>query len=237
MSLPARPIAVVTGASAGIGRATVRGLARRGARLGLVARGVEGLQAAAEEIEALGGRALVLPCDVADAGAVEDAAARTESAFGPLDAWVNNAMLSVFSPIMDTPPEEFRRVTEVTYLGVVHGTLAALRRMRRRDRGVDVYVGAPTLEMLYAQRLVPGLADGYLARHAWEGQLDDESDDPARAHNLWQPVPGDRGAHGRFDERALSRSAQVWGATHRSALLVAGAGLAALGGLLVAQRG
>ena len=130
-------VVVVTGASAGIGRATVRELARRGARIGLVARGRERLEAAAREVEELGGRALVLPLDVADAVAVEAAAARTEEAFGPLEAWINNAMLSVFSPIAELTAAEVRRVTEVTYLGVVHGTQAALRRMLPRDRGTS----------------------------------------------------------------------------------------------------
>jgi hypothetical protein len=118
-------IVVVTGASAGIGRATVRAFAARGARIGLIARGVAGLEAARREVETAGGQALVLPLDVADARAVEGAAAKVEEAFGPIDVWVNNAMLSVFSPVMQMEPEEYRRVTEVTYLGYVHGTLTA----------------------------------------------------------------------------------------------------------------
>ncbi|HYZ10960.1 MAG TPA: SDR family NAD(P)-dependent oxidoreductase, partial [Actinomycetota bacterium] len=124
---------VVTGASAGVGRAVVRALARRGASLGLIARGTEGLQAAAKEVEAAGGEALVLPLDVADAAAVDEAARRVEDELGPIDVWINNAMTSVFSPVHETPAGEIRRVTEVTYLGYVHGTLAALRRMRAWD--------------------------------------------------------------------------------------------------------
>src|SRR5688572_9207151 len=110
-------VIVITGASAGVGRATVREFARRGAWLGLIARGVDGLEAAAREVEDMGGRALVLPCDVADADAVEAAAARVERELGPIDIWINNAMVSVFSPIREMTPDEFRRVTDVTYHG------------------------------------------------------------------------------------------------------------------------
>src|SRR5438876_12159313 len=133
-------VVVITGGSAGIGRATARLLAARGARIGLIARGRDGLEAAGREIEALGGQAVVVPADVADAEAVERAAERTEEAFGPIDVWINNAMVSVFAPIRDMTAREFRRVTEVTYLGVVHGTQAALRRMLPRDRGLIVQV-------------------------------------------------------------------------------------------------
>jgi NAD(P)-dependent dehydrogenase (short-subunit alcohol dehydrogenase family) len=129
-------VVVVTGASAGVGRATVREFARRGARVALLARGREGLEAAAKEAEAEGARVLAIRVDVADGGAVESAAARIEEALGPIDVWVNNAMASVFAPARDLTPAEIRRVTEVTYLGAVHGTLAALGRMLPRDRGV-----------------------------------------------------------------------------------------------------
>jgi NAD(P)-dependent dehydrogenase (short-subunit alcohol dehydrogenase family) len=323
---------VVTGASAGIGRATVRRLARRRASIGLVARGRERLEATAREVEDLGGRALVLPADVADADAVEDAARRTEEAFGPLDAWINNAMVSVFAPIWQVEPAEYRRVTEVTYLGYVHGTLAALRRLRPRDRGVivqvssalayraipiqaaycaakhavlgftdalrselihersrvkvtmvhlpatntpqfdwvanrlpgrpappdplyqpevaargivfaldhprrDVYVGDTTLKALYAQRFFPGLFDRWLARNAWEGQTDaSDPDDPQRPSNLWEPVAGEWAAHGRFDDRAVGRSMQLWATTHRPAMAAAAAGLAGLAGVLGWRR-
>jgi NAD(P)-dependent dehydrogenase (short-subunit alcohol dehydrogenase family) len=119
-------VVVVTGASAGVGRAAVRAFAARGATLGLIARGRDGLEAARREVESAGGKALVLPLDVSDATAVERAAEEVEQQYGPIDIWVNNAMVSVFAPIVKTTPEEFRRVTEVTYLGFVHGTLAAL---------------------------------------------------------------------------------------------------------------
>jgi NAD(P)-dependent dehydrogenase (short-subunit alcohol dehydrogenase family) len=323
-------VVVVTGASAGIGRATVRELARRGARIGLIARGVERLEATAREVEELGGRALVLPLDVADADAVEAAAERVERELGPIDAWINNAMTSVFAPIRETTPAEYERVTAVTYLGVVHGTLAALRRMQARDRGTilqvssglayraiplqsaycaakhaglgftdslrcellhdksrvrltsvhlpatntpqfdwaasrlpgrpsppdpiyqpevdaraivwalehaprQLYVGGPTVALLWAQRLLPGLTDRYLARKAWEGQIAPEP--PARATNLWEPVPGEQAAHGRFDGRAVDRSTQVWMATHRPLLAaVAGAVAAAAGALWLRRR-
>jgi NAD(P)-dependent dehydrogenase (short-subunit alcohol dehydrogenase family) len=133
---------VVTGASAGVGRATAHAFARRGAGVALLARGEEGLQQAADEVVRLGGRAVVLPTDVADAEAVERAAEAAEAQLGPIDVWVNNAMATIFAPVSDIRPEEFKRATEVTYLGTVHGTMSALRLMRPRDRGVIVQVGS-----------------------------------------------------------------------------------------------
>src|SRR5437588_1007884 len=133
---------VVTGASAGVGRAVVREFARRQANVGLVARGQEGLEGARAEVEQAGGRALVLPTDVADPDAVEAAAAAVEDAFGPIDVWVNDAMVTVFAWFEDIEPDEFRRATEGTYLGAVWGTRAALRRMLPRDRGTIVQVGS-----------------------------------------------------------------------------------------------
>jgi NAD(P)-dependent dehydrogenase (short-subunit alcohol dehydrogenase family) len=133
---------VVTGASAGVGRAVARAFAARGARIGLVARGVDGLAGAAAEVEAAGGQALTLPTDVADPQAVEAAAARTEDRFGAIEVWVNVAMATIFAPVDRISPEEFRRATEVTYLGSVYGTMAALRRMKPRDHGTIVQVGS-----------------------------------------------------------------------------------------------
>ncbi|MBI5107079.1 MAG: SDR family oxidoreductase [Solirubrobacterales bacterium] len=133
---------VVTGASSGVGRATARALGARGDRVALIARGERSLEATAEEVRRAGGTPLVLPADVADAEAVEAAAARAEAELGPIDVWVNNAMTAVLAMSWDVAPEDFRRVTEVNYLGFVHGTLAALRRMRPRDRGVVVQVGS-----------------------------------------------------------------------------------------------
>jgi NADP-dependent 3-hydroxy acid dehydrogenase YdfG len=128
-------VVVVTGASAGVGRAIVRAFAKRGAYIGLLARGHDGLEGARKDVEELGSKALVLPTDVADPVQVETAAARVEETFGPIDIWVNDAMTSVFSSAKEMQPEEYRRVTEVTYLGTVYGTLAALRRMLQRDQG------------------------------------------------------------------------------------------------------
>ena len=160
-------VVVITGASAGVGRALVRAYARRGARIGLIARGRAGLEGARRDVEELGGQALILPLDVADAAAVEAAASRVEDELGPIDVWVNNAMLSVFSPIMQTTPEDFRRVTDVTYLGYVHGTLSALRRMLPRDRGVIVQVGSAL-----AYRGIPLQSAYCAAKHAVQGFMD-----------------------------------------------------------------
>src|SRR5215218_2864905 len=157
-------VVVITGASAGVGRATAREFARRGAHVALIARGRDGLEGARREVERAGGRALVLPLDVSDADAVEQAAELTVRELGPIDVWVNNAMLSVFSPVTEMRPEEYKRVTEVTYLGYVYGTLAALRRMLPRDRGVIVQVGSAL-----AYRGIP-LQSAYCgAKHAVQG--------------------------------------------------------------------
>ncbi|HEY3352857.1 MAG TPA: SDR family oxidoreductase [Polyangia bacterium] len=313
-------VVVITGASAGVGRATARLFGERGYRVGLLARGADGLAAAREEIERAGGQALALRADVADAAAVEEAARAVEERLGPIDVWVNNAMASVFSPVQEMTAEEFRRVTEVTYLGCVNGTLAALRRMLPRDRGVIVQVGsalsrqsiplqsaycaakhavlgfteslrielrhdgsavkvpmvqlpalntpqfgwvksrlphraqpvppifqpevaaraivhtaehprpevwvtASTVEAILAQKLAPALADRYLAHKGYTSQQTDEPEDPTRPDNLWQPVPGDAGAHGAFDHRAHRRSPQQWASRHRGLLAAVGIGL------------
>jgi NAD(P)-dependent dehydrogenase (short-subunit alcohol dehydrogenase family) len=157
-------VVVITGASAGVGRATARAFGKRGAKVGLIARGIDGLEAAKREIEELGGQALVLPLDVTDENAVEQAAAEVERVFGPIDIWINNAMLSVFSPIMEMTPQDYRRVTDVTYLGYVWGTLAALRRMKPRDRGIIVQVGSAL-----AYRGIPLQSAYCAAKHAVQG--------------------------------------------------------------------
>jgi NAD(P)-dependent dehydrogenase (short-subunit alcohol dehydrogenase family) len=318
-------IVVVTGASAGVGRAVVRAFAQKGAWIGLLARGIDGLEAARQEVEAAGGKALVLPTDVADPEQVEAAAEQVEAEFGPIDIWVNNAMTSVFSPFHQMTAEEFRRVTEVTYLGVVYGTMSALRRMRPRNQGVIVQVGSalayrgiplqsaycgakhaiegftesvrselihddinvhltmvqlPALNtpqfrwvksrlpnkaqpvppiyqpevaaeaILYAayhkrreitvgfknsvivwgNKFFPGIGDRYLARTGYKSQQMDEPRDPDRPHNLWEPVAGDPGARGEFNQRAKAGSWQLWANTHRQKLAVA----AGLGGLALA---
>jgi NAD(P)-dependent dehydrogenase (short-subunit alcohol dehydrogenase family) len=311
-------IVVVTGASAGVGRATVRAFAERGAHIGLIARNREALENARQEVEAMGGRALVLPTDVADNEAVEAAAARVEEELGPIDVWVNNAMCSVFSPVKEMKPEEYRRVTDVTYLGYVWGTLAALRRMLPRDRGAivqvgsalayrgiplqsaycaakhaiqgfcdslrsellhdgshvhlcmvqmpalntpqfgwvksrlprkpqpvppifqpevaaraivyaahhrrrEIYVGWPTVKAVVGNKIAAGYADHYLARNGYDAQQYDGFADPNRPNNLWEPVPGDHGAHGHFDDRATGHSAQLWSNLHRGILAAVGA--------------
>ncbi|MFL6236481.1 MAG: SDR family oxidoreductase [Thermoanaerobaculia bacterium] len=324
-------IVVVTGASAGVGRATVRAFAERGAHVGLIARNREALENARQEVEAMGGRALVLPTDMADDQAVEAAAARVEGELGPIDVWVNNAMCSVFSPVKEMKPEEYRRVTDVTYLGYVWGTLAALRRMLPRDRGSivqvgsalayrgiplqsaycaakhaiqgfcdslrsellhdgshvhlcmvqmpalntpqfswvksrlprkpqpvppifqpevaaraivwaahhrrrEIYVGWPTVKAVVGNKVAAGYADHYLARNGYDSQQYDGFADPHRPDNLWEPVPGDHGAHGQFDDRATYHSAQLWSNLHRGVLAALGAvGIA--GVLWAARRG
>ena len=318
-----RPVVVITGASSGVGRACATAFARRGADLALLARGVDGLEAAAGEARALGVRAIAIPTDVADAAQVEEAAERTELELGAIDLWVNNAMLSVFSPVKELQAEEVRRVTEVTYLGYVHGTLAALRRMLPRDEGVivqvgsalayraiplqaaycaakhaiegfteslrcellhdnsgvrvtmvqlpalntphfdvvrsrlprhpkpvppifepevaadavvwaadhprrEVVVGFSTLRALLANKIAPGFLDRYLARSGYDSQQTDEAVEPDRPDNLWDPVPGDRGAHGIFADEARRRSLQFSATKHRQALA---GGVAVLAGL------
>lgn len=315
-------VIVVTGASAGIGRAIVRLFAARGAHVGLIARGLDGLDGARREVEAGGGRALVLSLDVSNADEVERAAERIEAELGLIDVWINNAMVSVFSPIREMTPEEFRRVTEVTYLGYVYGTLSALKRMLPRDRGVIVQVGSalsyraiplqsaycaakhavkgfteslrselihdrskvrvtmvhlpahntpqfawvksrlpkkprpvppifqpevaaeavlwaasdpkrerwvgwPTVKAILGERVIPGYLDRYLATHGYSGQQSAEPAERDRPHNLWQPVPGDHGAHGTFDYCARDRSAQLWASMRRGQLALAAALVAA----------
>jgi NAD(P)-dependent dehydrogenase (short-subunit alcohol dehydrogenase family) len=314
-------VVVVTGASAGVGRATVRAFAERGAHLGLIARGRDALEATRREVEDVGGKALALPLDVADHDQVEAAAARVEAELGPIDVWVNNAMVSVFSPVKEMLPAEYQRVTNVTYLGYVWGTLAALRRMLPRDRGAivqvgsalayrgiplqsaycaakhavqgfcdslrtellhdgsrvrlcmvqmpalntpqfgwvksrlprqpmpvppifqpevaaravvwaarhdrrEIYVGWPAVKAIVGNKVAPGYADRYLARNGYEAQQYDGLADRHRADNLWEPLPGDAGAHGIFDERAAAHSPQLWATTHRGWLALAGVGLA-----------
>ncbi|MGI8495633.1 MAG: SDR family oxidoreductase, partial [Pyrinomonadaceae bacterium] len=160
-------VIVITGASAGLGRAIARRFAQTGAHLGLIARGRDGLEGAKADVENLGGKAIIIEGDVADPETTEKAAQIVEDKFGEIDIWINNAMVSVFSPVKEMQPEEYKRVTEVTYLGVVYGTLAALRRMLPRDRGVIVQVGSAL-----AYRGIP-LQSAYCAsKHAIQGFMD-----------------------------------------------------------------
>jgi NAD(P)-dependent dehydrogenase (short-subunit alcohol dehydrogenase family) len=318
-----RSVVVITGASAGVGRAAVRAFARQGADIGLIARGIDGLEGARREVEAAGGRALVLAADVADAGAIEAAAERVERELGPIGVWVNNAMVSVFSPVKDMEPDEFRRVTDVTYLGVVYGTLAALKRMLPRDRGAivqvgsalayrgiplqaaycgakhaiqgfseslrcellhdgsnvhvtmvqlpamntpqfdwvksrlprkaqpvppiyapeiaadaivwaashrrrEMSVGAVTAGVIWGNKVAAGLGDRYLARTGYDSQQTDEPADPNRGNNLWHPLPGDHGPHGRFGDRTTHSSPQTWVNERLPAVAMIAAGGAAL---------
>lgn len=320
---------VVTGASAGVGRATARFFAGRGARVGLLARGRDGLEGARKDVEARGGKALAIPTDVADADAVEEAARRIEEELGPIDVWVNDAMTTVFSPFKEIEPGEYRRATEVTYLGYVYGTMSALRRMLPRDRGTivqvgsalsyrgiplqsaycgakfairgftdsvrtelmhdgsnvhitmvqlpalntpqfdvcksrlpnhpqpvppifqpevaadaiyfaahskrrEVYVGGSSVMTIVGNKLAPRLADRYLARTGYDSQQTDEPVSPNRPSNLFEPVPGDHGAHGIFDDRSSPHSRQLRATKNRGWLALAGVGVA--GAALVALR-
>ena len=318
-------MAVVTGASAGLGRAIAREFALNGYDVALMARGIDGLEGAKKEVESLGRKAAYYAVDVADADAVENAAAKIEEELGEIDVWVNNAMNSVFSPIKEMKAEEYKRVTEVTYLGQVYGTLSALKRMLPRNRGSIVLVGSalayrgiplqsaycgskhaiegfydslrtelmhdksnvqatmvqlpamnttqfsfvksrlpnkpqpmgkiyqpevaakvivyaaehnrreyrvgyPTLEAIIGNKIAPWFADYVLAKNGYEGQQTNEPEDPNRKHNLWEPIPGDHGAHGTFDDQATYSSPQVWLSLHRDKIFQ---GALALGGILL----
>ncbi len=309
-------VVVITGAGAGVGRATAAEFARQGWDVALLARDEARLERAAGELRATGVRALPLSCDVADADAVEAAADRVEAELGPIDVWINNAMATVFAPVADVTPEEFRRGTEVTYLGTVHGTQAALKRMRPRGRGKvvqvgsalayrsvplqsvycaskaairgftdslrselihdragigltmvqlpaantpqfdwarnkmgrrpqpvppifqpevparaiyfaathdrrEVWVGWPTLKAILGTRLAPGFADRRLAKEGYSGQLTDQPAED-RPDNLFDPVAGDYGAHGRFDDRARPVSWLMLTDRHKHAALATG---------------
>ncbi len=323
-------VVVVTGASAGVGRAVVRRFAQERSRIVLVARGIEGLEGARDDVEKLGGQAIICRGDIADPETSARAAREAEENFGPIDVWVNNATTSVFSPIKEMTPDEFKRVTEVTYLGFVYGTMAALRRMLPRDRGTivqvgsalayrsiplqsaycaskhaiqgfteslrselihddsnvrvtmvnlpgvntpqfswnksrlprhpmpappiyqpeimaeaihyaahadrrDMVIGYPALVAIYGNKAFPGVGDWYLGETGYESQMTDQPVDPERPNNLWDPVEGDRGSHGIFDDQAHSFSPQAWANMHPALTLLAGAGLAASAGLLWAS--
>lgn len=317
-----RPTVAITGASAGVGRAAARAFGRLGFNVGLIARGLDGLEAARAEVEAAGGRALILPADVAEPADVERVAARVVEELGPLDVWINAAMATVFAPVSQIRPDEFRRVTEVTYLGQVYGTMAALEHMRAEDHGTivqvgsalgyrgiplqaaycgakhavrgftdslraelehegsairlsmvqlpavntpqfnwarnrlphrpqpvppiyepevaaaaivraaaeaprEIWVGSSSLKTILGNMVAPGLLDRVLARAAYGGQ---QTDQPAqeRPDNLFVPVPGDFGAHGRFGRRAAGSGLQPNASTVRALLLASALGFAGL---------
>lgn len=165
MNNPNKPqVVVITGASAGVGRATVKAFAKEKACMGLIARDRERLETTAKEARSLGAQVLILPLDVANAEQVEAAADLVEKEFGPIDVWINNAMVSVFSPAKEMTAAEYKRVTEVTYLGYVHGTLSALKRMLPRNRGIIIQVGSAL-----AYRGIPLQSAYSAAKHAVEG--------------------------------------------------------------------
>ncbi|MGE5638535.1 MAG: SDR family oxidoreductase [Clostridia bacterium] len=323
-------IAVVTGASAGIGRATARLFGAQGWRVALLARGIDGLEAARREIEQSGGQALVLPTDVADCDQVEAAAQRVEREWGAPDVWVNDAMATIFCEFAEIAPEDFRRSTEVTYLGTVWGTRAALKRMLPLDRGTivqvgsalayrsiplqsaycgaksairgftdslrselihrrsrvhltmvqlsafntpqfgwgrtcmrkqpqplppifqpevaaraifyaathrrrELWVGWPAVKAILGTKAIPGMLDRLLASRAYSGQHTNEPLPSPRPDNLYEPVAGDHGAHGRFDRRAKPASVQVWLNTH-PAVALGGAAAVLLGAAALLRR-
>jgi NAD(P)-dependent dehydrogenase (short-subunit alcohol dehydrogenase family) len=225
---PEAEVVAVTGAGAGLGRAIAEEFGRHGARVGLIGRGTERLADARRTIEEAGGRALPLPADVADAGAVEEAASRIEETFGPIDVWVNNAMTSVFAPAVEMTAAEFKRVTDVTYLGCVHGTLAALRRMLPRDRGVVVQIGSAL-----AYRSIPLQSAYCAAKHAIVGFTDSVRTEllhrGSRVHLTIVHMPGINTPQFGWVKSRLPRKAQpvppifrpadcaaaVYGAAHR----------------------
>jgi NAD(P)-dependent dehydrogenase (short-subunit alcohol dehydrogenase family) len=187
--MTSKEVVVVTGATSGIGRAIARRFARDGASIGLIARGRDGLAAARRDVENAGGRALELPCDVSDWDAVNSAAQAVEEAFGPIDVWVNNAMTTVFAPFKEIEPEEFKRATEVTYLGTVWGTKAALDRMVPRDRGSVVIVGSAL-----AYRGIPLQAPYCGAKHGVKGVFEslrtELRHDKSKVHLSMVQLPG-----------------------------------------------
>jgi NAD(P)-dependent dehydrogenase (short-subunit alcohol dehydrogenase family) len=330
--VPVAQVVVVMGATAGVGRATARAFADRGADVALLARGEDGLAGAAAEIEAAGRRVLAVPTDVADHDQVEAAAAKVEAELGPIGTWVNNAMTSVFAPFEQIEPDEFERATRVTYLGTVWGTRAALKRMLPRDDGVivcvgsalayrgiplqsaycgakhaiqgfsesvrcellhrrsavritmvqlpamdtpqfdivrnklprqaqpvppiyapevaaraivwsadhpgrrELWVGASTAATLLANAVAPGLLDRYLGRTGVDSQQTKDPE-PDRSDNLFAPVPGDHGAHGRFGDRSHGSSTQWWATTHRGLLTGVGAAVGLAAALAGRARG
>ena len=329
--MPVERIVVVTGAGAGVGRAAATEFARNGCDVALLSRDPDRLENAAVELRRFGIRALPIPTDVADAKAVDAAADQVERELGPIDVWVNVAMATVFAPVHKLTAEEFQRGTAVTYLGQVHGTMAALRHMRPRNRGsivcvgsalayrsvplqsvycgakfairgfldalrselyhdeinvtlteVDlpavntpqfdwarnkmgrkaqpvppifqpevaaraiyfgafnprrqIWVGVPTVKAILANRIAPGLIDRYLAKFGYTGQLTNQPSDPDAPGNLFEPVPGAYGAHGRFDSQARTGSWEIFTSRHRIAAWATVLAGVAIGAHILAKR-
>jgi NAD(P)-dependent dehydrogenase (short-subunit alcohol dehydrogenase family) len=328
-----RGVAVVTGGSAGLGRAIVRRLAEDGYDVAVLARGRDGLAGAVADVAARGRRALGVPTDVAKHAEVEAAASAVEDRLGPIDLWVNDAMTGVFGTFLEVDPDDYERVTAVTYLGFVNGTRAALRRMVPRRRGTvvqvgsalayrgiplqsaycgakhamlgftesvrtellhdespvqlgvvhmpalntiqfswlknlmpdhaqpvppiyqpevgadavshmaanprrEIWVGSPTVGTILGNRAIPGLLDHYLGRTGEDSQQTTQDPHAPIGVNLYEPVPGDHGAHGDFDDRSHARSPQLWASEHRPLVLagVAAAGVAAAAGVVARVR-
>ena len=321
-------IAVVTGGSAGLGRAIVRELADHGWDVAILARGTDGVAGAVADVQDRGRRGLGIPTDVTDRQAVDRAVAQVERDLGPVELWVNDAMVGVFGEFMNTDPEDFERATAVNYLGFVNGTRAALSVMIPRNRGhviqigsalahrgiplqaaycgakhaikgftesvltellhngsavklsrVDMpalntiqfnwvksqlphhpqpvppiyqpevgaravvwvaehphrrraWVGSPTVATILGNRVAPSLLDWFLAKTGFSGQQAPKKTQPMLPTNLYEPVPGDQGAHGIFDDQSHDHSPQVWADTHRTLL-----GLIAVLGTAVAVMG
>ncbi len=200
-------VVAITGAAGGVGRAAARAFARRGADVALIARGRDALDAAAREVELCGRRALVLPLDVADADAVDHAAWEIEDKLGPIEVWVNDAMVSVFAPFVDITPSEFRRVTEVTFLGYVHGTQAALKRMLPRNRGTIVQIGSAL-----AYRSIPLQSAYCAAKHAIHGLCESVRTellhDKSRVHITEVQLPAVNTPQFRWSRAKLPREPQ-----------------------------
>ena len=294
-------VVVITGASAGLGRATAIKFAKHGAKIALLARGIDGLQGAKKQIEDEGGNALIVPTDVSNNDEIEKASNLIEEKLGPIDIWINNAMVSVFGPLQKMNAEEFKRVTDVTYLGQVYGTMAALKKMLPRNKGKiiligsalayrgiplqsaycgakhgihgffeslraelihdksnvqvcmvqmpamnttqfgfvknslpnkpkpmgtiyepeaaanavlyaalhderEIYYGYSTYKTILGNKVVPDYLDKYLAKTGYKGQQTNEKESNNRENNLWQPIPGDHGARGPFENKSVNYS-------------------------------
>ena len=307
-------VVVVTGASAGLGRSIVRAFAKQGAKVALIARGEDGLNGAKSEVENNGGEALVISMDVSNAEAFDKAADLIEEKLGPIDIWINNAMTSVFGPLKKMTADEFKRVTDVTYLGQVYGTMSALKKMLPRNKGKiiligsalayrgiplqsaycgakhgihgffeslrselyhdksdvqlcmvqmpamnttqfgfvksylpnkpkpmgtiyqpeaaaeavlyaslhnerEVFYGYPTYKTILGNKVLPGYLDKYLGKTGYKGQQTKEPKDPERQNNLWEPIPGDHGAHGPFTKDTMHASPILFTKKHKWTIL------------------